>query len=173
MCCLKLCCWLCLRLLPPFPCFLPSTPTYTRLLLHLDSLVESTSTLDCMCMRGTESERSHPSLALTPPALLHTINRNWDRHTHSSPHSLQRERERRGTELVIILSLSNTHIINICCRVTVSQLRSVASSFVCSFITFSPHSLYILCLRFAVSYDTLSIFVLCCWGSTVYLSSSV
>lgn len=67
-----------------------------------------------MYEKERESERSHPSLAMTPTALLHTINRNGDRHTHLSPPSLQRAREREGFELdggggvqgVIILALT-------------------------------------------------------------------
>ena len=44
-----------------------------------------------MSVKERESERSHLSLAWTPPAMHHPINRNWNRHTYSSPHSLQWE----------------------------------------------------------------------------------
>lgn len=58
--------------LPPFLCFLPPPSPPILHLSYIWTLWYSLLQL-CMCM---DRERSHPSLALTPPALLHTINRN-------------------------------------------------------------------------------------------------
>lgn len=155
-----------------FPCFLSNpTTTYTPPLLHLDSVVESASTLYVHEREG-ESERSHPSLALTPPDQLHTINRNWDRHTFITSHTAEREglakeREQWGSILSLSLSLFHrlTQSVNVChegVRFSWRALRHPSST-----LSSPPPP-----LRLEVSRNTHIIFVLCCSGFIVHLSSS-
>lgn len=96
VCRLKPCCWLCSPISKAFS-FTFWAPVYNPPLLHLDTLLQCSAPVVCSCacvyVGGRDSERSHLSLAVTPPAPLHTINRNWDRHTHSSSHSLQRQKK--------------------------------------------------------------------------------
>lgn len=159
---------------PPFLHFLPSLPH-----LHLYPTSATSGHTGALSNALWVREEKEGVRNLTPPELWHPqsyslllIGAKTDIHIHHLTHCREKTEgeiklEEEGREAFSVsLFLSDSHYVNVCHRVRFSQLKNITSTIICPFITFSPHSLSVLCCRLAVSHDIL---MLCCLSFTAHL----